>query len=83
MTQQVMDRDSSLRDVISCDLLLKETVRLMECSRYRGLKNEQEMKKEVVDEVVITGDLEDLKKFKEIIEIKKGGWPKGVPRKRA
>jgi len=76
VVQKVQDRaDMTVREVISCDLLVKEIVRLVECNRY------QDMKKEVVEEVIIP-EFTALQTIG-LRELKKRGWPKGVPRKKA
>jgi len=38
VVQKVQDKDFTFREVIGCDLLSREVVRLVECNRYQEMK---------------------------------------------
>lgn len=66
-----LDRDSELRGIISCDLIRREVRRLVECSRYEG------MKKGVVEEVKIESQIVDLG-YGAVSKLRGRGRPKKI-----
>jgi hypothetical protein len=65
---------SQLREIISCELLVKSMVRLVECSRYEELK-----KKDIFEVAAFEQDKAVFDAIMSKVK-KKKGWPKGKKR---
>lgn len=73
-----LDRDVDLRDIISCDLIRREVRRLVECSRYEGMKREVVSEERTVK--LDTGEIAKVVDLGYGAVPKKKGWPLGKKR---